>query len=225
MKVISRVAVLAFLAVALAQIGVPSASGDTKVRAPLHYVGRADQRLCPSPMCGGIWLQAVNGAKPRCRAPVGGGCYVTGLSFPEPSPDERRRARLTALVANGHGLVQGRITPAHIEGFPELRALHVEGIWRAAGTGSPNGVVRLLRDNGVRCVRQPCFSTQAGALNRDTAVNVSSVDLSRTGASSAERRWARKLLATRHLIAAGRIVREADGGRTFVATRLYFRAY
>ena len=77
----------------------------------------------------------------------------------------------------------------------------------------------------MRCVTTPCFSIQAVALNRARAATVSDVDLSETRATAAQRRWAQKLLATRHLIAAGKIVRDAEGGRTFVATQLYFRDY
>jgi hypothetical protein len=222
---VRRALYLALLACVPAQIDAAPATAEAELRAPIYYLGRADPRLCPSPMCGGLWMKPVNGVAGNCRRPAGRECYVTGLVFPKPGPDERTRARLGSLVASGRGLVHGSMTAARIEGFPELRALNVHGVWRGATRRNPTGAVHRLLDNGVRCVTTPCFSIQAAPLGAGTAATVSNVDLSGTGASAAQRRWARKLLATRHLIAAGRIARDADGGRTFVATQLYFRDY
>jgi hypothetical protein len=217
--VTGRVILLALMAGLLAQVAAAHGSADAKGTAATYYLGRADPRACPSPMCGGIWLKAVNGVAGSCARPPRFECYVAGFTLGV--PDEEKQARLEALVTNGGGLVQGRIVPAGIQGFPELRALRVVGAWRPAGKHQPTGVFRQLRDNGIRCITTPCFSVTATTLNTGRRVTVSGVDLRPSGASAADVRRGQTLIATRSLLAAGRIVSASRGGRTFVASRLY----
>jgi hypothetical protein len=174
-------------------------------------------------------VRAVNRAPPNCRKPVGRECYVTRLEFSDDIGDGARQ-RLTALVAQGRGLVLGFVTRGGAAGFPDLDVLRVVRVWQpSSGSRRPRGVFRRLRDNGVRCVASPCFSIQAAALNSRSAVDVSGVDLSATGAGTEERRWAHVLIATRELVAAGAVERKpgagpAGDGRVFVASQVYFPA-
>jgi hypothetical protein len=180
-------------------------------------------RLCPSPMCGGLWLKPVNWVKPACAEPVGGECYVTGLSFPESGYREEAQPRLTELVASGGGLVSGSLTPADVDGFPDLRALSVGRIWQPASSRKPRGLLWVLQDNGIRCVTQPCPSTRAAVVARNRFADVSGVDLSSTGAGPGELRFARTRIATRHQLATG-FVRGRGAEKVFVASQLYFAA-
>ena len=207
----------------LTQLGPTPAAAIPELRAQVHYFGRADMRLCPSPMCGGIWLRPVNGAKPACGAPVGGECYVTGLSFGESRYGEATQRRLIELVASGGGLVSGHLTRADIDGFPELRALSVVRVWQPASSRKPRGLLWVLQDNGLRCVTQPCPSTRAGTVHTNRFADVSDVDLSSTGAGPGELRFARTRIATRHQLATG-FVRRRGTERVFVASQLYFAA-
>ena len=221
----SRVVLLAFLACVLAQLGARPAAAETEGRAPIHYLGRADARLCPSPMCGGLWLKPLNGVKPACAEPVGGKCYVTGLSFknPAPSPDETTQERLNDLVARGGGLVLGHMTLSDVEGYPDLRALNVVRIWQPVSSRKPRGLLWVLQDNGLRCVTHPCSSTRAAAVDTNRFADVSDVDLSSTGAGPGELRFARTRIATRHQLATG-FVRRRGAEKVFVASQLYFAA-
>lgn len=218
----ARALLLTLLACLVAQIGAVPASGETRLRAPIHYFGREDPRLCPSPACGGIWLKAVNGAAANCGRPRGHECYVTGLT--RVGADPVTEGRLRALVTEAGSLVLGNMTNADVQGFPDLRALRVAGVWRPASTRRPKGSVRLLRDNGVRCVTTPCFSVTATTLNTARATTLSAIDLRSTGASRAAMRRAERLVTGPGLRAAGTIARAADGGRTFVATQVYLPA-
>ena len=225
----SRFAFAALLAAAVSQIGATTAAGGAEVRAPVHYLGRADLRLCPSPMCGGLWLKAVNHAPSTCRQPIGRECYVARLEFSD-AIDDRARQRLTTLVEQGRGLVLGFVTRGSVEGFRDLDVLRVVRVWQSSsGSRRPRGVFRRLRDNGVRCITTPCFSIRAPALNVGSEIDVSEVDLSATGAGAAERRWAHTLVATRELLAAGVVERKPNAvpggaGRAFVASQIYVPA-
>jgi hypothetical protein len=219
--VIGRIVLLVLVAGLLLRVEPTPATADAARTTSTYYLGRADPRACPSPMCGGIWLSAVNGAAAGCARPPGLECYVARFAR---GADEEQAARLEALVTAGGGLVRGRMVPAGIPGFPELRALRVEGAWRPASKRQPTGVFRRLRDNGVRCITTPCFSVTTTTLNTSRGATVSGVDLHSTAASAADVRRAQSLIATRSLLAAGRIVRAARGGRTFVASQLYLPA-
>lgn len=228
---ICRAAVIAVLTLIASYASAAPASGDPVLRASYSYIGRADPRLCPSPHCGGLWVRAVNKVKPRCAEPVRRECYVASANFGSLPVGETARNRLAALFAEGRALVVAQLARGQVEGFPELGVLNVSEVWPASRSlRKPAGVFRLLQDNGVRCVTTPCFSTSATALNTERELTVSNVDLSGTGASSAERRRALTQTAKGRLIASGLIVLNrnagpAGPGRTLVASQFYVRAY
>ena len=228
---ICRAVIVAVLALAVSSTGAAPASGEPALRASYAYLGRADPRLCPSPHCGGLWVRAVNKAQPRCAEPVGRECYVASANFSDLPLREAARNRLAALLAGGRALVVAQIARGQLEGFPELAVLNVSEVWAASSSLSkPAGVFRSIEDNGVRCVTTPCFSMRTTALNTGRELTISDVDLSRTGASRAERQRALTLIAKGRLIVSGQIVVDrnagpAGPGRTLVASQFYVRAY
>lgn len=191
-----------------------------------YVITRADPRLCPSPMCGGIWVQAVNTGSTTC----GDGarkeaCYAASADLSRLRVNEKGRVLLQQAITQGRAVARGRLVRGLVEGFPDLDTLVVSEVWRASSSvNRARGVFHRLRDNGVRCVKAPCFSITAAVLNSSRSRTVSDVELSRTGTPAAERRRALARLAAPGLIAAGRIVRAQEGGRAFVATQFYVRA-
>jgi hypothetical protein len=203
----------------------PSAGGRAS-DAGSYYLTRADPRLCPSPMCGGIWVELLNAGETVC----GDGarqeqCYAASADLTRLPVDEKGRVQLQGLIAEGRAVVRGRLVRGLVEGFPDLDTFVVSEVWTASSSlGRARGVFRRLRDSGIRCVTTPCFSIRAAVLNSRRFENVSGVDLSRTGAPRAERQRALAEIDGRGLIAAGRIVGRTTGGRAFVATQFYVRA-
>jgi hypothetical protein len=75
------------------------------------------------------------------------------------------------------------------------------------------------------CVRAPCFSYRAQAVNGSSKVTTSAVDLEASGATKVDVERARLRLGTKDgLYARGRFAPTPDGGRAFRALRLYLRA-
>jgi hypothetical protein len=205
--------------------GPASGASESTGALTSYYLGRADPRLCPSPMCGGIWLKLLNmpatvcddGAKQQ-------ECYAASTDLSRLRADEKRRVQIQQLITEGRAVARGKLVRGLVEGFPELDTFVVSEVWAASSSpGRAQGVFRRLRDSGIRCVTTPCFSTNAAVLNTRRVEKVSSVDLSRTGAPPAERRSALDDIA-RGLVAAGRILRRPGGRRAFVATQFYVRA-
>ena len=210
---------------ALVSAGAGPAWGEPASSPSPYVLARADPRLCPSPMCGGIWVKAVNAVSTGC----GEGarqkeCYAASADLSGLQVDAKGRELLQRAIVEGRAVARGRLVPGRVADFPELDTLVVSGAWAASSsTARARGVFRRLRDNRIRCVRAPCFWIAATVLNSSGSISISSVDLSRVGASPAERRRALEQLGGPGLIAAGRIVRTADRGRAFVATQFYVR--
>ena len=177
------------------------------------YVVRVDQRLCPSPRCGGYWVAIANGVRTRCadgiRRPR---CYVAS------AVDARQRP--LGPIAEG-SLVRGALDVG-ADGIGELQAF---ASYAPAGTATVGGGWYRVEDNGIRCVRAPCFSYTAYSVNARTRVRASSLDLAASRATPAEiARAQRAVNSTNGLYARGRFARTPDGGTVFRALRLYLRA-
>ena len=209
----SRVGLVGLLALG-ACVVAGLASGRPQSPSALYTV-RADPRLCPSPTCGGYWVALANGARTRCAdGTTRDRCYVA-----------------KAVVASGDAarvedgaLVRGSLTQYAFAGV-RLAALDVVAVFAPAGAAPMSGGYYRVVDTGIRCVRAPCFSQRVTQVNGSTRTTVSSLDLRASGASSTEIARAERAVATKAgLLARGRFVRTADGGRMFRALRLYLRA-
>ncbi len=122
-------------------------------------------------------------------------------------------------------LVRGRVP-----GFPQLDTLVVTEVWPASPSPrAPAGTFHRLRDNGIRCLVAPCFSTDALTLNPrrpGTRVTISAIEAG--GVTDAAIRRAAKLLPAGGVIATGQITAvphagPAGTGRVLVVTQLYTR--
>ncbi|MGH3065474.1 MAG: DUF6748 domain-containing protein, partial [Gaiellaceae bacterium] len=208
----SRVGLLAILVVAFGVVGASSAARQPPTGTAM-YVVRHDQRLCPSPLCGGYWVAIANGARTRCqdgmRHPR---CYVARAVDPESNP--------TVDIVEG-ALVRGVID----FGRDDLGELVVTAVYAPAGTAALSGGYYRVGDNGIRCVRAPCFSYRVTQVNGSTRTTASGVDLAASGATTGDiARGQRALHSKDGLYARGRFTRTPDGGRVFRALRLYLKA-
>ncbi len=204
------------VAVALLLVAAAAAAGTFARQPPTGtamYVVRVDPRLCPSPLCGGYWVAIANGARTRCADGLRRRhCYVA-------RPIDAR-GRPIGPIAEG-SLVRGAIG----EGADDLDDLVAVAAYAPAGRAAASGGWYRVVDNGIRCVRAPCFSTTVFSVNAQTRVRVSSVDLQVSAATSGEIARASRAIATKNgLYARGRFARTSDGGTVFRALRLYLRA-
>ena len=207
----SRVCLLALLAVVAGATATSSGAGRAPTGTAM-YVVRHDLRLCPSPTCGGYWVALANAARTRCvdglRRPR---CYVARALVAK---------RGSVADVPEEWLVRGAIKP----GGDTLGVLLVSAVYAPAGKATLSGGFYRVFDNGVRCVREPCFSTTVSQVNGSTRTTVSDVDLAASGANPAEITLAQSDLATKAgLYARGRFATTPDGGRVFRAVSLYLR--
>lgn len=184
-------------AVALLLAAVASSEASTPSTV---FAVRVDERLCPSPMCGGLFVKRVNHVTTRCfDGSSSAWCYVasrSGVSLP-----------------NGPALARGRLTVAKFEGFEGYGNLLADRAWLAAGaTFLTSGTVYRVRDNGVRCITTPCFTLDALQVERTRRMKVSDLDLSAARLTRTQRRLADHALAATGLMVTGTVVVVPDAG-------------
>lgn len=211
--------VLGGLAVAVVSLaGATSATSGPPPVSPAFYLVEPDPRLCPSPLCGGYWVSLANRERTRCHdGAQRTRCYVAR------GVDVHGRPLESGIPAGG--LARAAIEPRSFEGSGKLGVLVVARVWSPVGGGARRDTVYRLRDNGIRCVRAPCFWLRASALNRSSSPELSDLDLRPVRASRGQLERAQTLLRSdTGLLAEGRIVATPIGGRAFHARRLFLES-
>ncbi|HEX5028800.1 MAG TPA: DUF6748 domain-containing protein [Gaiellaceae bacterium] len=215
---ISRVSLLAIL-LAVAGFAVSATpAARTPPAGTAIFLVQQDPRLCPSPRCGGHWAALANGVRTRCADGVRRvRCYVA-------TTVDRHGRRLGGAIPEG-SLARGALEPGLAFAGARLDRLRLWALYSPAGTAAVAGGYYRVRDNGIRCVRAPCFSYRATGVNSSMFVMASAVDLTASGGSPSDQSRARAALRTKDgLYARGTFARSPDGGRVFRAVRLYLRA-
>jgi hypothetical protein len=217
--------VTAGLAAALAG----SAAAHSPNGTATYFRVRPDMRLCPSPACGGWWAHRVNRSITICSSGLPGEeCYAAGLDLTTLKLTDERRTALERAIATGTTLLRGRLERRPGSGPPPLDKLGIlvaTEAWLRYGHGRLGGSVFRVEDNGVRCVRAPCFSLHVSVLNTTVHQDVSSLDLRISGASPAAVRRARAALARTGVIVEGRVGAGARAeGKTLRAGVFWLRA-
>ena len=202
-------AAIALVASAIGVAALPA--GDAEAKPAQEFVVFLDPRLCPSPLCGGYWVALANQARTRCHdRQYRPRCYVAS-AWP------------ASRTIHDGALVQGGIAVHEVHGLRRLGTLIATDVRNPVGALASGSFYRL-RDIGVRCIREPCFSIRAFRLNTRGTTMVSGLDLKRAKLSPDQEAAATLAFVGDGLFAAGRIVSTDDGGRVFRATRIYLRA-
>ncbi len=142
-----------------------------------YYLARADTRRCAFPMCGGIFVSAVNQTTTRC--PQGtdeAECYISDVDFSMfegPSDGESTVLDSMGLEFETTPVVlQGTMYPS-ILGFGTFR---VQMAWIAKNALPITGSFYGTRFNGVVCVVAPCPSYDQELLNRGNVASFHGFD-------------------------------------------------
>ena len=187
------------------------------------YRVRPDPRLCPSPVCGGFFVRLVNRPTTSCGdGAARAWCYVARIDLT--GLPAAAQTRVQGVERAGNLLLRGRIAPDDRAEFHGLSRLVAGEAWLAATSTTSSGIVFLVTDTGIRCIRAPCFALRAGIVNTSRAVKASGLDLKPVAAGPSAVRLGRAALATGGLLVAGTSGQDTDGGRTVVASQFYLRA-
>ncbi len=178
------------------------------------YTFRHDLRKCVSPLCGGIFVKAVNRRFTLCAdGELRNECYVAGII---------NRKHINIAFA---ALLKGRIVPNIYSTFGNLGAFELTSAFIPATTKLGQGLFVGLKNNGLMCITTPCFSFDERILNVNILRKTSGINLKKVDASTKLINQAMTIIANGgFLIASGYNKQTQDfagPGLTFVANQFY----
>jgi hypothetical protein len=165
-----------------------------------YFSVRPDLRKCPSPQCGGIFVQRVNRFLTLCAdGKLRAECYVAEVDLAALNLPPDQEVTVRERIQNGTVLLKGKLASLPFSPLGGPAGFEAAEVWQAATDARPVGTFFRTLDNGVVCIAAPCPSFQEFKLNTLEERAIAGVDLSRVGASD-------KLL-----FLAGEALRTAEG--------------
>lgn len=179
-----------------------------------YYTYRYDFRKCISPVCGGIFVKAVNQKLTRCAdGSRQEECYVATV---------RNKKNIDTGPAT---LLRGRIKSKIYQDFGNLGAFELKAAYFPATPTVGEGQFVGLENNEIVCITTPCFLADQYLLNRNKIRVITGIDLTEVGASEENENKALAILSDGGVLIASGVnkqVEEVDGtGITFVAQQFY----
>jgi hypothetical protein len=189
-----------------------TAAGDALAQAkvpdgPSSYfiVTRPDPRLCPSPVCGGYFVKAVN--KPLTRCADGAWrpeCHAGEVDASALGWSEADVARFNEQFGKRQALARGKLRQVE-RGSLKVDVLVLDEGWLGQAGRAPVGHFYRVEDSGIVCITFPCPSIVETALNFRFRQFIAGVDLAASGAAQEQVEAGRKALsAPGGILAAGR---------------------
>jgi hypothetical protein len=176
-----------------------------------YFEVRRDFRRCAFPMCSGYWVKRVNKATTVCvDGKAADECYVATVDF--------ERLGLGDAEIRPNFLLRGEIkSKTYPSGkFGNFVPTEAWNAHAATLEEPPAGSFYRLGDNGIRCVRAPCFSINSDRINSTSSTKLSGL----TGAFDAE---ASAALGTQKIIAVGTYIPAPQGGKELIVNQFYTR--
>lgn len=200
-----------------ASVGLPSAS--------YFLVTGIDPRLCPSPVCGGVFVKLVNRKLTPCAdGTLAEQCYAPILDWSALGLEQEEEWQLESDFRNRRVLARGELSLVHTP-YGALPSLVVSDAWRGVTGNEARGRFLGLVPIGIVCITHPCPELLSIHLNRHYRQLIHGVDLTHSGASEAQiAEGLRSLFEGPGLLVAGKL-REIRGpagiGHEVVAREFY----
>ncbi len=179
-----------------------------------YFTFRQDLRLCPSPLCGGIFVKAVNLKLTRCAdGSLQAECHIALVN------------NKNNIDINSAALLHGRIKTKIFGDFGNLGVFELKEAFSSATAAAGEGRFVGLENNGIICFTSPCFSIDQFLLNRNKLRAISGIDLEEVGASKKNLNKALDILDYGGVLLASGVNKQVDEvagtGITFVANQFY----
>ena len=186
---------------------------DTEEAASLkststYFTVRHDARRCVSPICGGYYVKRLNETHTTCAdgSSTTGECYVAEINWSAADVDG----------ATGT-IVRGKISKKDYGTMGKFGILTPSEVWMAANTNAASGTYYRAENNGIVCIKAPCFTITADKLNDKNTRTASQLG----GASAAAASTAMTKAA---IIVAGNVTDVTGGGRSLSVSQYWTRA-
>ena len=186
---VTRLAALAL--VTLAGVADPSAAGRKSQPADLprgtyYEVTRLDPRLCPSPLCGGVFVKRLNSSwQPCADGSPATECHAGRIDWSALglAPDDV--AALEADLIAHRAIVRGRLEQVDLGLAARIPVLVVSNAWRGVtGAGPKDGRHHYgVVPSGIVCITWPCPSLTQLRLNSRRSNPLHELNLASSGAT------------------------------------------
>jgi len=193
---------------------------------PYYVFSHSDMRMCPSPVCGGMFIREVNRLKTLCSDGIlWPECYVAGIDLSLLGLQDSDASRVQAAFTIKEALIRGSFRPFSTD-FSDVSVLVASEAWEEKGTARPGKIHALFRDNGIRCITDLCPWIDMSILDTTFSGTISGIDLGSSGAAEEDIAEGYQSLSSPGIIANGRLRRvsgPAGEGFSFEAARFYLK--
>jgi len=170
-------------------------AGDT-----VYVVTRPDYRKCSYPMCGGLYIKAVNKNKTKCfDGTKQDECYVADIDESALGLSGTQADEVSGAIREGKVLLSGEL--AQLQG--EFAKLTVYKAFEAETGSQVTGSYYVLEPSGITCIKAPCPSFHAKKMNSTSVKQVTDVDMSALGLTDAEISAQMEAIWSTHLVVSG----------------------
>lgn len=192
-----------------------------------YYNVFPDTRACSfnTPDCGGFDVSRANRSTTQCAtrgAASGSSCKVWEINWTGTGMPASVAESYEQMLHDGTPLlVRGSLSP-----HPADRGsvLNVTEIWVPNRPEWVDGVFTLVKDNGIRCITAPCPSKTERRLNSNLSAQISTLDLSDSGADADLVERAMNAVYVEGLVVVGYRFTDSAGGKARSANKFFTRA-
>lgn len=166
-----------------AEATASNASVCPDVSSSYYIVTRLDPRMCPSPLCGGYFVKAVNKPKTQCADGIWRrDCHAEQLDASALGWSSDELARFSEQFGQRHALVRGKLRQMERNSL-KADILVVDEGWLGQALSKPLGTFFGAKATGIAGISFPCPSIQERKLNFRTERLLAELDLAASGAA------------------------------------------
>jgi hypothetical protein len=181
-----------------------------------YVVTRQDFRKCAYPMCGGVFVKAVNKAKTTCKDGTKQvDCYVAELDLAALGLPEAQAGEVRAAATAGEVLLKGSF--GDVLGIAKLV---VDEARDRRTDATPTGTFYFLEASGITCITTPCPGVRARNLNSTSTKLLTDVDFTPMGLSDEEASATIGTIFTEGLVVSGLI--KTSGSKKWISVSQVF---
>jgi hypothetical protein len=192
----------------------------------VYVVTRQDFRKCAFPMCGGVFVKAVNKEKTKCfdgsKQPE---CYVADIDASALGLSGKQAEEIELAIREGKVLLSGELASFDDlgEAHADFAKLVVHKGFDAQTDNDATGTFYLVEPSGITCIKAPCPNFHARKLNSTaSAKQVTDIDVSALGLSDEETSELMNAAFTSSLIVSGTLKPPTSSGVKKLVVSQYF---
>lgn len=194
-----------------------SESDERALEGDTTYVitGR-DFKKCAYPMCGGVYVKAVNKAKTTCfDGTKQAECYVGDLNLSALGLPEEQAGIVRNDAIDGNVRLSGKLEP-----LMSVSKLVVSGADDCRTEAPATGTYYYVESSGIVCITTPCPSVRARNANSPATKLLTDLDFSALGLSAEEAAATMGVVMTKSVLMSG-VIKTQGNTKKLVVSQIF----